>query len=59
MLRSGAESMTLSVGELDVTCGMLCLDLCIFLGCGDELVLEDARRVLFGHGASFKISGCD
>ena len=41
------------------SCGMLCLDLCIFLGLGDELLLEDARRVLVGRGASFGVSGCD
>ena len=26
------------------------------LGCGDELVLGDARRVPFGRGASFGVS---
>ena len=51
--------MTLSSDELDVSCGMLCLNLCIFLGCGDELVLEDVRRVHFGREASFGVSGCD
>ena len=45
--------------ELDASCRMFCLDLCIFLGCGDGLVLEDARRVLFGRGASFEILCCD
>ena len=43
--------------ELDASCGMFCLDLCIFLGCGDGLVLEDARRVLFGRGAS-RLKSC-
>ena len=52
--------MTMSLGELDVSCGMLGLDLCIFLGCGDELqlVLEYARRVI-GRGASFGFSSWD
>ena len=59
MLRSGAESITMSSGELDATCGMLCLDLCIVLGCGDGLVLEGARHVLFGRGASFEVPSCD
>ena len=51
--------MTMSLEELDESCGMLCLDLCIFLSFGDELPLEDARHVLFGRGASFGVSGCD
>ena len=57
--RSGAECITMSLGELDASCEMLCLDLCIFLGCGDGLVLEGARHVLYGRGASFGVSGCD
>ena len=49
----------MSSWELDASCGMLCLGLCIFLGCGDGLVLKDVRRVLFGRGASFKVLCCN
>ena len=49
----------MSLGELDESCGILCLDLCIFLGFGGELLLEDARRVLYARGASFRVSGCN
>ena len=49
----------MSSWELEASCGMLCLYLCISLGCGDSLVLEDARRVLFGRGASFEVLRCD
>ena len=48
----------MSSWELHASCGMLCLDLCIFLGYGDGLVLEDVRRVLFGRGASFEVLQC-
>ena len=37
----------MSSGEMDASCEMLCLDLCMLLGCGYGLGLEVARRVLF------------
>ena len=52
----------MSSWELDASCGMLCSDLCIFLGrrhigalvgFGGKLALEGARRVLLGRGGSF------
>ena len=49
----------MSSGELDAPCEMLCLDMCIFSGCGGGLVLEGAQRVLFGRDPSFGVSGCD